>query len=168
MEFLDKPKEFYQAYRKSWLAYLGPLIELAIFCAVAYGCFLLKWDYVYWQKYRLWIVAGLPVIGLFLSILQILNIRSVFLYTNEDGVWVFSGIFPWSKGTSGVKWQDLDDARFFTGFFSWIFQTYKIRIGHRFTKESEIVLTMMWKGQKAVTHINEEMYRRNRGKSGTA
>jgi hypothetical protein len=72
-----------------------------------------------------------------------------------DGVWVYSGIFPWSKGSFGVKWRDIDSASFKTGFFSWALRTYDIRVGHRFTKDSEIVLSSVYKGQEAVVHINE-------------
>jgi hypothetical protein len=70
-------------------------------------------------------------------------------------VWVFRGILPWSKGVSGVKWRDLEDAVFFPNFLSWLLRSYTIRVGHRFTKTSEIVLPNIARGHEAVAHINE-------------
>lgn len=162
MESQEKGNKAIQSFRKSWVAYISPFIRLAIFLAISYGCFILPWDNPTWLKYRLWVVGGIAAFGVLVCILTILGLRSLILYTDEDGVWVYSGIFPWSKGTYGVKWQDLDDAIFYQGLFSWIFRTYRVRIGHRFTKESEIILTKMWQGHKAAMHINEEMYRRAR------
>ena len=58
-----------------------------------------------------------------------------------DVVWAYSGVLPWKKGVAGVKWRDMDEATFEQGFWSWITGSYTVRIGHRFTKASEIVLT---------------------------
>ena len=68
---------------------------------------------------------------------------------------MFKGILPWAKGTSGVKWRDLDEAVFFPGFFGWVFKSYQLRIGHRFTKSSEIVLGHIRGGDTAVQEINQ-------------
>ena len=56
---------------------------------------------------------------------------------------------------SDVKWRDLEDAVYFTGFLSWALRSYTIRIGHRFTKTSEIVLPNIARGNLAVEHINQ-------------
>ena len=56
-------------------------------------------------------------------------------------MWTYSGILPWKKGVSGVKWRDMDEATFVPGFWSWITGSYTVCIGHRFTKANEIVLT---------------------------
>jgi hypothetical protein len=39
-------------------------------------------------------------------------------------------------------------------FPSWLFRSYKIRISHRFTKDSEILLKHVGHGHKAVECIN--------------
>nr|WP_122340639.1 hypothetical protein [Pseudomonas caricapapayae] len=39
--------------------------------------------------------------------------------------------------------------------FSWIFRSYTVRIGNRFTKTSEILITHLAKGNNAVEHINQ-------------
>jgi hypothetical protein len=78
------------------------------------------------------------------------------LYTDAHGVWVYSGILPWSKGVTGVKWRDLEDAVYMTNFSSWALRSYKVRVGHRFTKTSEIVLTHIARGNIAVEQINAQ------------
>lgn len=53
-------------------------------------------------------------------------------------IWVYSGVLPWSKGVAGIKWRDLDEAVYFQGPVSGALRSYCLRIGHRFTKSSEI------------------------------
>jgi len=55
----------------------------------------------------------------------------------------------------GVKWQDLEEATFFTGFFSWLLKSYTVRVGHRFTKSNEIIVPNVRKGHETVVFINE-------------
>src|SRR5258708_26891449 len=70
-----------------------------------------------------------------------MEIRSVELYCDDSGVWLCAGVFPWNKGTRGVKWRDIDNAVFYQSMGSWIFKSYKLRIAHRFTIHSDSVLT---------------------------
>ncbi|MBF8176926.1 hypothetical protein [Herminiimonas contaminans] len=130
----------------SWTAYIRPITVLLIALLIATALY----------SYQQYLVAGvIAVFFLILTIYQIFSIRSVSLYADEEGVWVYSGILPWSKGTSGVKWRDVDEAVFFTGFWSWLLRSYTIRVGHRFTKDSEIVLPHIAHGKDAVQRINE-------------
>lgn len=94
------------------------------------------------------------LVGLIYGALAFFSLRSYKLFTDTNGVWVASGIFPWSKGVTGVKWCDLDSVLYFTGFISWALKSHTIHIGHRYTKESEIVLTHMSNGPDAVMTIN--------------
>lgn len=94
------------------------------------------------------------VVSLALVIYQFLLIKSFHLYLDDVGVWVYSGILPWNKGVAGVKWRDLDDAVYFQSMGSWLFKSYTIRIGHRFTKSSEILLSHWARGHEAVMAIN--------------
>ena len=54
----------------------------------------------------------------------------------------------------GVKWRDMDEATYVQSFRSWLLRSWTIRVGHRFTKASEIVLTDMARGREAVALIN--------------
>ncbi|MDR7305317.1 hypothetical protein [Rhodoferax saidenbachensis] len=112
------------------------------------------------------IFGGLIVLSVSLLIiaLRFYSIKSHRLYMDDIGVWRSSGILPWTKGTSGVKWRDLDEAVFFKSMFSWMFKSYSIRIGHRFTKDSEVFLDHWDRGDKAVMAINarhQELVRAN-------
>ena len=98
------------------------------------------------------IMAGVYVVFLFL--LDLLYAKSVSLYYDDAGVWFFSGIFPWSKGVSGVKWENIDEATYRTGFLSWAFKSYEITIKHKYTKANEIILPYIFKGNDAVMSIN--------------
>ena len=108
-----------------------------------------KWGVLYLSL----IVWGITT--LFFGILMVLSMRSIRLYYDDEGVWLYSGIFPWNKGINGIKWRDLDSALYFTGFVSWILKSYSITASHRFTKDFEIAVKHVYKGDEFVKKINE-------------
>lgn len=132
---------------KSWTAYLGFALVAIIIVPIAVA---LAW--------RVSLGLGLTILFFVLVILtyQVLEIRSYQLYYDDVGIWLFSGILPWKKGVVGVKWRDLDEAIYFQTFWSWLFKSYSMRIGHRFTKSSEILLSHMARGHESVQKINEQ------------
>ena len=129
---------------KSWIAYLG----LMLLALLLFGLVPLAFMVNEIAAAVVMVIATL-VVGY-----RFLTIRSVVLYYDEVGVWVFSGVLPWKKGVAGVKWRDMDEATFEQGFWSWITGSYTIRIGHRFTKASEIRLTTIAGGKDAVAKLN--------------
>lgn len=132
-------------YGVSWLAYVAPTLTALI--AVGAGGLLTQY-YLY---------VGMAVIAVVVLVFayHFLMLRSVRLYADEMGVWLFRGILPWAKGVSGVKWRDLDEAVFFQTFFGWVFKSYNLRIGHRFTRGSEILASGVFRGDAAVREINQ-------------
>ena len=130
---------------KSWIAYFGTLVLAALlFFALLPIAFL-------WNE----IAAGVVLVVSALVVgYRLLLLRSVQLYYDDVGVWACSGILPWKKGVTGVKWRDMDEATFAPGFWSWVTQSYTVRIGHRFTKSGEIVLTHIGRGKAAVATLN--------------
>ncbi len=82
------------------------------------------------------------------------SLRSHHLYYDDEGVWLYSGVFPWNRGSAGVKWRDIDEAVFVTGLRSWLFKSYTVRIGHRFTKTSELIISHMARGDNAAMAVN--------------
>lgn len=72
----------------------------------------------------------------------------------RDVVWLFRGILLWQRAAWGVKWRDIETASYYTGFFSWILRSYTVRVGHRFTRTSEIVVGHLARGNQAAAHIN--------------
>ncbi len=94
----------------------------------------------------------------------VLHIRSYRLYTNSEGVWVYSGVMPWNKGRFGVKWRDLGEAGFSTGFLAWLTRATTVIVTHRYTQGGEIEIVHVRNGRDAVEWIN----RRHREIIGTA
>ncbi|HEU4815895.1 hypothetical protein [Janthinobacterium sp.] len=130
---------------KSWVAYLGLILLAAILFGVLLPLSFLASPIL---------AAVVMALSAILVVYRFLLIRSVQLYHDDVGVWMYSGILPWKKGIAGVKWRDMDEATFEQGFWSWISGSYTIRIGHRFTKESEIRLTDIAGGKDAVAKLN--------------
>jgi hypothetical protein len=130
---------------KSWLAYAG----VAALAVLLFGV-LLPLAFVWHEMAALAVL----IVSALLVGYQFLLVRSVQLYIDGLGVWVHSGVLPWKKGVSGVKWRDMDEATFINGFTSWATRSYTVRIGHRFTKDSEIVLTNIARGKDAVALVN--------------
>lgn len=130
---------------KSWVAYLGLLVLAALLFGVALPLTFL------WNEVAAAVVMALSavIVGY-----RFLLLRSVQLYYDDVGVWVYSGVLPWKKGIAGVKWRDMDEATFEQGFWSWISRSYTVRIGHRFTKASEIRLTDIAGGKDAIGTLN--------------
>jgi len=145
---LDKAATTAQAHVvgvKSWLAYAGvaALAALLFFVALPLA--------FYWNEMAAAAVLGVSAV---LVAYRFLLVRSVQLYYDDVGVWVYSGVLPWKKGVAGVKWRDMDDATYVNGFVSWITRSYTVRIAHRYTRESEIVLHHIAGGRQAVETIN--------------
>src|SRR5471032_3394132 len=124
---------------KAWTAYIGPvLLALILFGAALPLAF-------HWSE---WAAAGVMVFTVLVVGYRVLLLRSYRLYR---------GILPWSKGLVGVKWRDMDEATFTASFWSWLLRSYTIRVGHRFTKSSEIMMTQMAGGKNAVTVLNTQL-----------
>ncbi|PMH20875.1 hypothetical protein CWO04_10885 [Vibrio splendidus] len=143
-------------FRKSWTAYIDPVLTLVILCAIVYNFPLIfrlfPQDY---YGFILIVVVPFLAVYIFRIILKIFNIRSVKIYINESGVWCYSGIFPWSRGTYGLRWCNFEQAVYYQNFFNWLFKSYTIKISQRFTQSSEIVLSHMRHGDVVTATINK-------------
>ena len=131
---------------KSWIAYFGLLVLAALLFGVALP---LAFTYGNEMAAAAVMAGSTAIVGY-----RFLVLRSVQLYYDDVGVWVYSGVLPWKKGLTGVKWRDMDEATFVPGFWSWLTGSYTVRIGHRFTKANEIVLTNIARGKAAVNTLN--------------
>jgi len=137
--------------RISWLAYVSEVISIrtAIVAVIVYAIYSFTDQSILYPS----IIAGLYVLFMLYNIIWL---RTIKLFYDDQGIWLYRGILPWNKGSSGVKWRDLDEAVYFTGFFSWLFKSYKIKLGHRFTKANELMLPYMHRGNNAVLEINNQ------------
>src|SRR5689334_17466879 len=94
----------FNQYRLSWVAYVRAVVVFFFLSALAVALGALNQS--------LSVVAVLAALAIFAY--QVLYLRSMILFTNDDGVWLFRGVLPWNKGIIGVKWRDIEDAVFFT------------------------------------------------------
>jgi len=131
--------------RKSWLAYFG----VAVLAAILLGG-LLPLAFLWNETAALAVLIGSGALLFY----RVALLRSVQLYIDDAGVWVHAGVLPWKKGVTGVKWRDIDEATYAQGFWSWLTRSYMVRIGHRYTKSNEIVLSNIGGGKQAVATIN--------------
>ncbi|MGF6768681.1 hypothetical protein P3T18_001151 [Paraburkholderia sp. GAS199] len=130
--------------RKSWTAYVS--VVLFAFVGLRISSAVFGWS----------ALAGIILLVAITGIsgYRILEIRNVELYCDDAGVWLHSGVLPWNKGIRGVKWRDIEGAVFYQSMGSWLFKSYKLRIAHRFTRTSEILVSGMGRGNDAVETIN--------------
>jgi hypothetical protein len=131
--------------RKAWTAYVVP----TVFTIVAVSLI----AYFMWNRDPMISAAAIWIVLMGYGYI-FGKTRSFKLYMDESGVWIFHGVLPWRRGSYGVKWRDLDEAIYYTGFMAWFFSSYTVTVSHRFTRENEIILTHMYKGNKAVELIN--------------
>lgn len=88
------------------------------------------------------------------TVYSVASTYSVRIFTNDSGVWMHRGVFPWEKGVTGVQWRDVGQAGYTQGFASWALRSYNISVSHRFTAGSELIVRNVHLGDKAVMHIN--------------
>lgn len=131
--------------RKAWTAYAIP----TVFSAIAIGSII----FFFWKKDPMLSAAAIWVVSMGYGYI-FGKTRSYKLYMDDSGVWIFHGLLPWRRGSYGVKWRDLDEAIYYTGFMAWFFSSYTVTVSHRFTRENEITLSHVYKGNKAVEQIN--------------
>lgn len=145
----------FSRYRLSWLAYVRPIVMFGIMLCLAFLLGAIHVAVIY---------AGIAA-AIAVLVYKVLFIRSVVLFMNDEGIWVYSGVLPWSKGVGGVRWRDVEDARYVPGFLGWALRSYTVRVGHRFTRGHEIVLPNVQNGNRAVEQINalHGSYLRNGG-----
>ena len=134
--------------RKAWTKYVGVVLAALVLLVLPVP---LAWHY------SRGIGAVLALVIVAVTAYKFAELRAFRLYYNDMGVWLYSGILPWNKGVRGVKWRDLDDATYTRSMASWLLKSYSIRIGHRFTRSNEMVLTGISHGDKAVMAINQKL-----------
>ncbi|WP_413738820.1 hypothetical protein ACL2XP_12510 [Sodalis sp. RH21] len=136
----------------SWVAYIRPIILFLALTAIGL---------IVSQSARdanfILVGYGILLVGILKVIYDIAWRRRFRFYYNQDGVWVYRGILPWKRGIGGVKWRDIDEATYDAGFISWLTKSYHVRVGHRFTQSSEILVSHIKRGNLAVMLINEQL-----------
>lgn len=155
-------------YRISWLGYIRPVLLLLIVTALCSGVMLAR-DFgtpAMQQQLAHPLFAVVPAVVIALAAvscaLKFYYLATLRLIINNDGVYLFRGIFPWTKGMTGTLWQDIADAQYFPGFIAWATRTYSIQVRFRFNKSNETFVPYIWKGHQAVMLINQTLQERAR------
>lgn len=139
-ELTENPQA--REWAQSWVAYVGPSLK--------YGLLLLLVGLIDWLPWWLGALAAARLVYRFAEI------RSLKVFVDGEGVWVRSGILPWTKGVYGVKWRDVDQAQYFLGMIPWLTGSHYVLVGHRFTKASEVKLPHIARAKELVHTINGE------------
>lgn len=132
---------------KSWTAYVKiGLVGLFFLAAVTPGVWSASWKFGLAA-----LLASIVFVGY-----KVLFLRSVHLYCDGEGIWLYSGILPWNKSLYGIKWRDFGGATYIPAMGSWFSKSYSIRINHRFTASNVLYLTEMAHGDAAISEINAQ------------
>lgn len=142
MERIDVASGPLGVWRLSWVAYVAPLVKYGILIAIVSAFEFIPW----------WVTTML----LTRLVYVLIYLRTVKVILNENGVWKHFGLLPWSRGAVGVKWRDLDQAEIYFGFFPWLTNSHTVRVGHRFTKASELLVPNVADGKGLIEVINRE------------
>ncbi|MGI2169771.1 hypothetical protein ACROAE_06185 [Shewanella sp. MF05960] len=129
--------------KKAWVAYVFPVITLGFVGELIA------------INISLWLIP-IPII---LLLLNVLSLRSIELYLDNEGIWISSGIFPWTKGRNGIRWEDTEQGYYHQGFFSWMTSSYKVLVMNRFTSEKVFEISHMKGGKDAMSTINRTLER---------
>ena len=151
--------------RKHWVVYVYVVIR-SLFVFIISALIVIFTHEEYFDISLFWMLPW----PMYVLIMGILNNRSVVLFMNREGIWVFSGVFPWSRGVlQGVLWENVDTAAYGASFFSWLLRSRTIGVYNRFTQGMEIHLTNMADAELAVGDINGTLVQHResgRGRTG--
>lgn len=133
-----------EEFRLSWVAYLRVFPSFFVMISIAYLLGINEPQVMYF------VICLACVIVVY----RVLEMRSVVLFFDEQGVWVYRGILPWLKRLVGIRWSDFSRAEFNAGFFSWLFNSYTVIVINRFTGQADLVLPSVSYGDIAVGQMN--------------
>lgn len=131
--------------RKSWTAYLRPVIVASIWIALASTA----------DRVGGGLASTIRTVSVVYLVGRFLSLRSFRLYVDDRGVWVYQGIFPWTRGAYGVLWPHTDQAMYRRGLFAWMFRSYRVQVVQRFTQQKDILVKAVHRGDRAVLAIND-------------
>jgi len=155
------------AWRISWMGYIWPIVNHLISAVIIGIVFFLVVGLIdatidladQTIKTLLFCVIALIVARL---IINLLVVRSTLLYYDNEGIWLYSGIFPWSKGVQGMQWANIESVYYRKGFLSWLFKSYDVCITQKFTQGNTLYVSAMDDGEKITTHLNQELMERQK------
>lgn len=135
----------------SWVAYVPSVVTTcAIFIAIYFSRYFFDFDNI---SAAITVLVSTIVLGF--TVYEAYYLSCIRLFIDDTGVWVYRGVFPWSRGVYGVKWRDFEDALFTTNIFYWIAKGYPITLRPRFSNNPHIHVPAIHRGRLAVELINK-------------
>lgn len=145
-------------YVLSWTAYARLLFALVVRIVL----FMLAYTLAIWvfkikhtdllAKAGVYVMFALPLAW---TVYDFLYLRTMKLYVDQRGVWLYQGLFPWATGLHGARWEQIGEASFTQSFLSWAFKSYSVCVTHRYTGAAEIFVPHIRDGHIAVQTINQ-------------
>lgn len=132
-------------YRLHWIVYAGPVLLFLILCA---GGIAIAVSY---QMPLFWLM---PLVASVYLVIACWRRWAYSVRVDGRGVWVASGIMPWTKGINGANWRDIRIAQYRTGFVSWLLKAYDVTVEHRYTQSDELVMRNIKNGNRLVAQVN--------------
>lgn len=146
--------------RPVWTAYVTPIFYLNAWLAVQSAAFSFQ------PTARLLLqISNLVNIDLaYLKTLLVLSIIAIqgvsifqvwkkYMLIDEEGVWGFQGILPWTVTCEGLTWKNFERAWSSQSFISWALSSWTVRIYHRYNSDERFEMDHMPNGTAGA--INE-------------
>lgn len=133
--------------QKSWLAYVGDLLSYFVL-------FILIILLDFYFNVNIKILVCLYALFLIMFVYSFMTTKSYKVAVNDEGVWLSYGILPWSKGGDGIRWRDMDMAFYHTNLISWLTNSYRISIKHKFTNSTDFSVSNIWAGKDVCNQIH--------------
>lgn len=134
-------------FRLSWIAYMKPLLFSGVLVFIGM---------IFKRDSSLFFYAMCGAAALYL-VYTVAYLRKISLFFDRSGVWIYSGLFPWDSGISGMRWRDIEDASYRPGLINWIFKTYSVSVNHRFAGKQGLNVFNVHHGDKAAMMINQQI-----------
>lgn len=150
------------AVELSWVAYLGQIpkffLRVLVFGFISVPITHFTSPGGAWGKNAAtWPAMVALILAVLMTVYAVAYLKSIRLYTDDGGVWMRRGVFPWETGVAGVQWRDVGQAGFTQGMVSWALKSYAVLISHRFTTGAELAMKHVKYGNLFVEHVNGVM-----------
>jgi hypothetical protein len=144
--------------RPLWTAYVGPILSLLVYFV---AWFYMSDIFEIMGKFAPQILSFDFLVVRMVSAILIFLMHTFLIYRawrkymriDENGVWYYQGIFPWTVTADGLTWKNLERGWLIQGFSSWVLRSWTVRIIHRYNSDKRFDVKHM--PQEAVSLIDD-------------
>lgn len=128
----------------AWTAYIKPTVFLG-------GWLLMAWIF---KSFGTAFAVAFGAIGVLRYVVAIWWRATAWVEMDEDGVWLVSGVFPWTRGMNGIRWREIGIALYRLGLFSWVFGAFTIHVKNRFDANLGLLVHHVRRGDEFISLVN--------------